>query len=236
MYSMMYLKKILFYIILFGIVSVTVAQKKVNHVTYKVGIKDRPSLIGPIGAEEMELTLQAVENVKPELFYNDSISKFIVPINFEKDDPNELSLLILGVESGIIYSNKNSKSIFWKQTFKQKKQEYMVYKNYVLNWILEKESKIIQGEKCFKATAILYVDARDGEINQEFPLTAWYATTIKNDAAPNGYSGLPGLVLELELPLITYEAIALDYQEKYYDIKIPTEHNIISKSDYYKMF
>ena len=224
------------FFLLFGCNAVLNAQKKVNHVTYKVLIKERQSLIGPIGAEEMELTLQALETTKPELFFNDSISKFIVPIDFKKMDPNELSLAILNLESGTTYFNNKNKFNYWLQNFRITNEIYLVYKKYFADWKLENESKIICGQKCLKATAKIFVDEGEGESSEEFSVTAWYSTKIKNDFGPNGYRGLPGLVLELELPLIKYEAASLEYQENFDTIEIPTEKKIISKAEFYNLY
>lgn len=233
---MFHKKFFVIYLFVFNLSFAVMAQKKVNHITYKVLIKDRQSLIGPIGAKEMELTLQGVETVKPELFFNDSISKFIVPIDFEKMNPNKLSLAILNLESVITYFNKNNKFNYWLQNFRITNEKYLVHKKYFADWKLENESKIICGQKCFKATTMLFVDIGDGEKNQEFPITAWYSKNLKNDFGPNGYSGLPGLILELDLPLVTYEAISLNYQEIANEIEIPTNNKEISKTEFYKLF
>lgn len=233
---MKHLKVFAIFFLLFGISLGTLAQEKINHITYKVLIKERQSLIGPIGAEEMELTLQALETTKPELFFNDSISKFIVPIDFEKMDPNELSLAILNLESGTTYFNKKNKFNFLLQNFRITNEKYLVHKKYFADWKLENETKIICGQQCLKATSMLFVDNGDGEKNQEFPITAWYSKIIKNDFGPNGYSGLPRLVLELNLPLVTYEAISLDYQEIANEIEIPRNNKDISKTEFYKLY
>lgn len=87
-----------------------------------------------------------------------------------------------------------------------------IYRNYINNarvgevvevepilyeWTITKETKIIDGYVCYKATTPLFVDGKKSE-DSKFNVVAWFAPKIPVPYGPNGYGGLPGLILELQ--------------------------------------
>lgn len=63
-------------------------------------------------------------------------------------------------------------------------------------WKLYKESKSIGKYLCYKATTTYVVNNSKGRF--EFPVVAWYTPEINLPFGPKNYSGLPGLILELQ--------------------------------------
>ena len=83
-----------------------------------------------------------------------------------------------------------------------------VEKHIVNDWQLINEKKEINGFLCYKATStnkIVY-----GEKVFNHPVTAWYCPTLPYNFGPNGYSGLPGLILELQVRNVVYGASKIE--------------------------
>lgn len=86
------------------------------------------------------------------------------------------------------------------------------------NWVLTNETKLIDNYLCYKATNI-YKVSNDTKTFLH-PVTAWYCPQIPYRYGPNGYSNLPGLILELQVRNVVYGAkvIKLD-SELDFDLK-----------------
>lgn len=54
------------------------------------------------------------------------------------------------------------------------------------DWVVTKESKLINGFKSYKATLL----------KEPYTIEAWFTKEIKTKCGPNGYSNLPGLIVE----------------------------------------
>lgn len=77
----------------------------------------------------------------------------------------------------------------------------IVNDEHTLQWVLTTETKVIDGFVCYKATTPKY---DSGKISEYVIVTAWYAPSLPISFGPIGYSGLPGLVLELQTDRATY--------------------------------
>lgn len=65
------------------------------------------------------------------------------------------------------------------------------------NWQLSKETKVINGYPCYKATCEWEYETRSGNTGIR-SATAWYTPQIPYSFGPNGFNNLPGLILEIE--------------------------------------
>lgn len=112
----------------------------------------------------------------------------------------------------IIISNDYSdeeRSIFLNLQTKQKTEVInFLMKNYVvretlasLPWTLQDGEKDIMGLKCYRACI--------GD-----SVTAWYCMEIPISQGPEGYWGLPGIILDLETPTASYQCLSVDTQSK----------------------
>ena len=98
----------------------------------------------------------------------------------------------------------------------QKTKEYREYKdsrrtgiNIINNrenydWKLTNESKTIDGRICYKATSPQINQDGIRSTDPKFDIIAWYTPEIPVSLGPLGYGDLPGLILELQKPLVTY--------------------------------
>lgn len=63
------------------------------------------------------------------------------------------------------------------------------------DWVFTDEEKIIQGFTCYKATL---VKENVGEDTNSYVI-AWFCPELPFNFGPNGFGGLPGLILELQV-------------------------------------
>ena len=87
-----------------------------------------------------------------------------------------------------------------------------VKKQVKFDWTLQNESKEINGFLCYKATSTNKIVYGDKVFNH--PVTAWYCPTLPYHFGPNGYSGLPGLILELQVRNVVYGASKIELNSK----------------------
>ena len=161
---------------------------------------------------------------------------------------------------GTYYKNVKSKSYTVDKEFMGK--EFLIKDSLPnLNWKMESETRVIGGYNCFKATAIRpanksdfrnlrpkkeekdapIAEDKDKKTNftegmdmpKEITVTAWYTPEIPVNQGPEGYWGLPGLILEVNdgKTTVLCSKIVLNPKEKV-DIKAPTNGKAISQKDF----
>jgi len=98
------------------------------------------------------------------------------------------------------------------------------------NWELTNETKLIDNYLCYKATNIYKVTNETKTFLH--PVTAWYCPQIPYRYGPNGYSNLPGLILELQVRNVVFGAktIKLD-SELDFDLKFLDKIKILSQKE-----
>jgi GLPGLI family protein len=199
-------------ILLFCFTFLAQAQIKNGTVTY--GVKsmfgDAPELL-PIKSELDKA--KAAENIFTfTLNFNEKEAYFFVNPSLDlfyqsKDDFCDL----LGVQTGC-YSSQSTNEFRRIKFFK--KTKYIQNYEQKADWELTNESKTINGYICYKATTIQYNGVWDD--NPKFITTAWYCPAIPVQYGPNGYYGLPGLILEIQTNTTTIFAqkIALNLKNE----------------------
>ena len=126
-----------------------------------------------------------------------------------------------------------------------------------LNWKLESESKKIGDYTCFKATAVKPVDASDMrnyrekkkkegeekkpstnfmddyEMPKEITITAWYTPEVPINQGPEGYWGLPGLILEVNdgKTVVMCSKLVMNSKDKV-EIKAPKNGKQVKQKEY----
>lgn len=161
---------------------------------------------------------------------------------------------------GTYYKNVKEKTFAVDKEFMGK--EFLVKDSLPkLEWKLEGETKQIGGYTCYKATALKPVSQSDFrnfrpkkeeakkekpaekekktnfmddfEIPKEINITAWYAPEIPVNQGPEGYWGLPGLILEVsdDKTVILCSKIVLNSKEKA-EIKAPSKGKVVTQKEY----
>ncbi|WP_300567879.1 GLPGLI family protein [Flavobacterium sp.] len=130
-----------------------------------------------------------------------------------------------------------------------------------LDWKLGQETKEIGGYMCFKATAMQKASQSDfrnfkmkkeaedkkeaaekakstdfmkeGEIPKEIEVVAWYTPEIPVSQGPEGYYGLPGLILEVSAgkTMMLCSKVVMNVKDKK-EIKAPTKGKVVTQKEY----
>ena len=131
-----------------------------------------------------------------------------------------------------------------------------------LEWKMESETKQVGGYTCYKATAMKPVESSDFrnmrakdeakkdekkeekkeqstnfmegfEMPKEILITAWYTPEIPVNQGPEGYWGLPGLILEVNdgKTIILCSKVVMNAKEKA-EIKAPKVGKVVTQKEY----
>ncbi len=160
----------------------------------------------------------SISDMQFELTFNDTLASYIKVKTLDSDSQNSLDGLAASFSgyNGPYYFNlKTRKSL-------RKQGKYLIereFKDY--DWQLTKEMITIDSLTCFKATTTLKLQGRSGEILR--PVTAWYTTDINLQIGPDGFSGLPGLIIQLESNKVVTTLEKIEFIDKSIEINIPTK-------------
>jgi GLPGLI family protein len=170
------------------------------------------------------------------------------------------TMTALTPSGGTYYKNIKEKSFAVDREFMGK--EFLVKDSLLnLNWQMEAETRVIGGYNCFKATAIKQLSKEDFrnltpkkeesvpkkpidetnktsflhalEMPKEVIVTAWYTPEIPVNQGPEGYWGLPGLILEVNdgKTVILCSKVVLNPKTRA-EIKAPTKGKLISQKEF----
>ncbi|MCK6607605.1 MAG: GLPGLI family protein [Flavobacterium sp.] len=111
--------------------------------------------------------------------------------------------------------------------------EYMMEYQEITNWELENETKQIGSYLCYKATSEQIVV--NPKTTFKHPIVAWYCPSIPFNVGPKGYSGLPGLILELQVRNITWGATKIELSKENKIIEKPKKGKLITEEEFKKI-
>ena len=140
----------------------------------------------------------------------------------------QMALLPFG--SGLYYNSKEDKL---HQINSLGEDFIIIYPKNYTKWQITKESKKIGKYVAYKAIA----KEKYGKNNERFyTIEAWFTPDVNINYGPIGYSGLPGLILELSKSKVTYyvEGIILNPKDDVF-IKKPTKGVKITNEEFKKM-
>lgn len=223
------MKKIIY--IFFILYNVFVFGQKTTFIKYNVSIanedifKDNEYLRGSFDKaikESKSLKFGLICKNNNSFFYN------IEQLSTEEGFNSNKTTLIFANYMGEIYQEKDSllafSSLLGNKTY--------IKKAIPKNWILQNETKIIDSYKCYKATSEYVVINSIGEFRH--PVIAWYCPEIPLPFGPNGYGGLPGLILQLQVRNVTFGVENIDFKsDENFEIN-KKSMKILSEEDYKK--
>jgi GLPGLI family protein len=202
--------KSLFILSMFSSLHVEAQQKRIA-VDYSVNVVEDELMNSVDNFKRMQTeVIKKAKNYSFTLLINNEGSKFYNnPIlNSETGVFSDKAIFIFLKYSGHTYNFKDTVLI---KSSKMGPNTY-IKKNRMSNWNLTKETKLVDKYKCYKATNTNTVISPDKVFN--FPITAWYCPDLPYSYGPNGYGGLPGLILELQVRNGIYGLQKIDLDSK----------------------
>lgn len=173
---------------------------------------------------------QIIETGKKQIFelkFNDNISIFKSKEILESDQTDN-SLLEF---SKIAYTTSETfyVDLIKKVLLIKTNQNELIKSNTITSgWEISNETKLIDKYLCYKAEYKKPIIGRDGK-EKTILITAWFAPSLNFSFGPKEYSGLPGLILELQEKYTTYLAKKISIQNENIIIDFPKGKSIPEK-------
>lgn len=152
---------------------------------------------------------EMLKNIEFNLLFSNNESLFKVQKTLENEN-NRFYKFALGPNGSAIYYNNSKDKLSLKQL--EAYGETFLIKEKPIEWQTTVHTKKINNYTCYKAIATKTVKGRRGDIN--YPITAWFCPEISIQFGPLGFSGLPGLILELEVYNERYTAVKIELDSK----------------------
>jgi GLPGLI family protein len=229
------MKKIQLAIALLFVLTTTVnAQMKEGKISYERKVNMHRNIPDP----QMKSMIPEFRTDKFELIFNESASLFRSVVDDEAPDPFANAG---GGGGGIRMNFRMPTTTTYTDIAKQMQYEERAFfeKEFLIvdslkqyKWKLSEETKTIAKQLCKKATTMVTAPqmrvriSRGGENNsdstanapkppKETELVVWYAENIPVSVGPDNYSGLPGVIMEMDLDNGATVTTAVEVSAKY---------------------
>lgn len=178
------------------------AQQKIV-VTYKAKFvgeifqKKKDDKISEDLAKDYLGTEEKIALIEFELQIDSHKSLFkALPIMESDNGSNNMTMAKISLCYDDVYYRDSSSQTIIKETNLGSKKYFVKEKFDTYNWDITGEEKIIDGYKCYLAkTKFAHLD-----------VYAWYCPSIPFSTGPRDYGNLPGLILELQVGKLYFEA------------------------------
>ena len=158
--------------------------------------------------ELFKKTLKLVDKIEYEFLYNNEKSLFR-RINIVQDESLNnpyLKLLEAIVSSGTYYQNRaDNTTLHQKDVFGE---EFLIEYQILSDWKISNETKYINGYKSFKAINLNPINTENNIVE------VWFTPNINTFFGPKGYGGLPGLIVEIKMKLVTLQLKKIIFNKK----------------------
>ena len=104
-----------------------------------------------------------------------------------------------------------------------------------VSWEITDKTKVIKGYPTLKATATIHTYNYRLDKDQVRDVEAWFSPEIPVSFGPEGYGGLPGLILDLKVAGEHYYVTNIKLTSSEVDIQKPTKGELLSLVDYQKI-
>ena len=229
------MKKIqLAFALLVALATTATAQMKEGKISYERKVNMHRNLPDP----QLKSMIPEFRTDKFELIFNESASLFRSVVDDEAPDPFANAggggggmRMNFRMPTTTTYTDIVKQTQYEERAFFEK--EFLIVdslKQY--KWKLSDETKTIAKQLCKKATTMIVAPqmrmriSRGGENNtdtaakapvkpRETELVVWYAENIPVSVGPDNYSGLPGVIMEMDLDNGTTVTTAVEVSTKY---------------------
>jgi len=189
-----------------------VTYKKIPPLTNAQKLKE---IENPNTRQQIEAVDYYMRTLRYDLFVSKGASIFKKQEQMDKDGIGIMAFAeIVGGGNGIYYFNREDKELFHQQKLGK---TYLVNINLSkYDWIVHKETTIIAGYKCYRATTEekidvgLTISSSSSNSTTTRTLEVWFAPNLPGMFGPTEYVGLPGLVLRASGAGSTFEAICVE--------------------------
>lgn len=146
----------------------------------------------------------------------------------EKEIQIKMARAIVGF-NGLIYYNSQNKSLIHKFDFGG--TDFLIKSNQSdLNWILLNEKQTIGNILCFKAITTMNEEGRNGLIKKD--IVAWYAPKINFNFGPDGFWGLPGLIIQIKTENIITTLSNIKFIDNEIELLKPKDGKEVTKKEF----
>ena len=191
--------------------------------------KDLNNVSKEISAEVFKL-LKNAKKINCILKFDNSKALFSLEYSMENDLEKGVNISKIGLQ-GVYYTDILKKEIIHQNESFGKL--FLISKKPV-KWNLTHEKQYIGKYLCFKATAEIKGENRNGFFTKK--IIAWYAIDIPLSFGPKYYSGLPGLIIKLQEGRRTYNLTKIDLDEtENIIVKKPKEGKKVSSEEYHQI-
>lgn len=219
--------KRLFTIISILFLQVLVAQNKSATVIYKISLNtDSLQKFSNIMIKEM---IEQSDSVYAKLNFNSTASTYMLDLDVSKGYIQPNLARIFGGSDGVFYYNRENQE-FLHETFAL--EFPLIISKKPVEWIiLNNETKMIDGHLCIKAIR-KRAEVNDNGLAKIPELTAWFCPEIPFGFGPERFFGLPGLVLECNSNIVTFELEKITWHKDELEIKKPNLGEVIDEEEF----
>lgn len=179
----------------------------------------------------LELAKKGSETITFSLKANANFSEFVLENSGILNEEEKIAIIFSNyigkctydINKKINYIKVDEESIF-------KKNEFIIKDTLVFDWEITTETKKISEYECIKA--IKNIPKSKSDSRKDTKVVAWFCPKLAINIGPNGYSGLPGLILELNINNIAFVASKVVKKETEELIEIPKIGKYISYMEY----
>lgn len=192
--------------------------------------KQLSSIEEEVKDQYMKQALKLLETQEYELTFNKNLAHFkkVEALSTERNPVVEAYAQSISGFNGDLYYDGINKRIIHKKDFSGK--IFLINKNKI-KWTLSKNTKKIDKFMCYKATTIVVLNNSSGA--HSVPVTAWYTPEIPLSYGPDGFGGLPGLILELEWNGVFTTLKRIEFLEiESLSINLPTKGEVIDENEF----
>lgn len=221
------MKKIITLFTAFIIGQITFGQVKEGRILFEQKIDMHRNL--PAGNVQAHTMIPPFRVSNFELFFGDNQSlyrKVEEEVDITESNNNGIVMRI-GMPSAIVFKNFSTASIVEQRELAEK--EYIIedsLKN--LNWKLEDGTSTILGYACKKATS---------KTERGSTVEAYYTEEIPVSSGPESFSGLPGMILKVDVnnQHFVYTAKGIEKTLNKKELKAPVKGKKVTKKDFVKL-
>lgn len=170
--------------------------------------------------------VEAQKQVDYTLQFKDGTSNYYAEDILGKE--KELATKVRSM-TGLFYNNIHTVDRF--QELEVAGRTFII-KREPMDWEIIGETRIISGYVCRKAVSRQTLQSPRSGKSTVVETVAWFAPEIPLPFGPEGYGGLPGLILELSVDRDHFYATSITLEEKDIQIRRPTKGEVVTEEEY----